>query len=197
MGGFGRSEADQVFDNEDSFLNAAGPVRTEDFESTEPFGTNSDGGVLNTLFFGFEVFSIVDSLKVPDYNYAGLHNTTVGGRNYLASDFDDGGITPNIRFVLDNPTDRIGFYVTDLDSLNMQFFIGVQSYEIPATGDGGEAYFGIILDNPVDEFRLLIVDGADTAYGIDDFSLGVVPEPGSALVLGVACFGLLARRRWK
>lgn len=187
--------ADQIFASEADFLNAAGPVITEDFESTVPFGTADGGGVLNALFFGFEVFSIVDSIKVPDFNYAGMHNTTAGGTNYLASDYDAGGITPNIRFELENPTNRIGFYVSDLDSLDMQVFIGSSSFLIPTTGNGGEAYFGVILDSEFDRVSLFIPDGADTAYALDDISIGAIPEPGSALLLGSACIFFIASRR--
>jgi hypothetical protein len=104
----------------------------------------------------------------------------------------------------DRPVRAIGF---DLIALSDNpFFISIStsspSSRLPFFTFSGDAFFGLLLDdgdifgvgmNPFGPSSV----GKAAPFAIDNLQIASVPEPGTALLAGLAALGLLARPRWR
>lgn len=193
------SYAGTIYSTEASFLASAGTTTTEDFESY-PTGSTGSGAVANYTFDDFSVSSDPAAIKVLGSSAYGNHNTTSGGSKYLSFDTDIGSVGSDIIFEFDfgfSPLNAFGLYFTDTDHAVEVVIDGV-SYDVSATGDGGENYFGFVSDV---SFSSIMINGGstDSHWSVDDVSYAVasVPEPGSVFLLVAALSGLAVRYRGK
>jgi hypothetical protein len=170
----------QIFDNQAAFLAAAGPVETEDLEDEPVIGDCNGGGQVQIDLDGFTATSNPAALKIPNTECFGGHNTTPGGVKYLLADTDMGGVSADVTFTFDAPITAFGMYMTDLDANDLQITINGIPYIVPAHGNGGESYFGIIEDTPFTVVDMVIVPGADSSYAFDDIARGVGATPVTA-----------------
>ncbi len=186
-GGPAAVAATTVFENQLDFLLAAGPLSTEDFEAVPLVGDLNGGGVVLLAFDGFRALSDTDALKVLDVQDVGNHGTSPGGPRYLSADTDSLLRTATVTLQFEPSVSRLGFYVVDLDTFDMEVTINGVSYVIPATGNGGMAYFGILSDTLIAEV-LLDSLGSEVQYSLDDVAFpappvsipaGAVPDGGS------------------
>ena len=175
-----------IYSSQGDYLLAAGALRSEDLETHALVGDAGSGAVGVLPFTGFRAVSDPAGLKVLDVEVVGNHNTTAGGSQYLSADTDSlESATVTLQFT--PSVDRVGFSVVDLDTFAMEVTINGVTYVIPTTGDGGQAYFGIISDTSFDEVLLAPMTG-DVHYSLDDFAYpnpplefgtGWVPNGGS------------------
>jgi hypothetical protein len=104
----------------------------------------------------------------------------------------------------DRPVRAIGF---DLIALSDNpFFISIStsspSSRLPFFTFTGDAFFGLLLDDG-DIFGVGMnpfgppSSGRAAPFAIDNLQIASVPEPGTALLAGLAAMGLLARPRWR
>lgn len=166
-----------TFTDRDEFLSAASGF-TENFER-EPWTADCDsGGTALMTFFNFEVSSDPPALKLLRDGCFGNHNTTIGGKRYLGADTDSAGASAAVTFLFDRALHVFGTYVVDLDMAPLEITIAGQSYEVPATGDGGEAFFGILASETFSTVTCRIVgEDGDSHYSFDDVTYGTA-SPG-------------------
>jgi hypothetical protein len=143
------------------------------------------------------VFGLSDGPIDPKFGY----NTTPGGSEFFqfAPKVGIGTATMTVSFPYQ--VQAIGLYLTGLGTANgdlhVMFNDGTPT-DLAVTGmaSGGVQYFSFIDPNKSFtsiSFQLRGVTGTSRdVFGIDDVLLAVVPEPASALLLGMGVLGLLA-----
>ncbi len=175
-----------TFTDRNDFLDATSGL-TENFER-EPWTADCDsGGTAAMNFFNFDVASDPPALKLLRDGCFGNHNTTIGGKRYLGADTDSADVSAVVTFTFDPPIHSFGCYVVDLDVTPLELTIGGQAFVVPATGDGGDAFFGIIASGPFSTVTCRITgEDVDSHYSFDDVTFGVlspgpveVPEGGT------------------
>ena len=172
-----------VFNDQGSFLSAAGPLSREDFED-EPLVGNPDSGAVPSIAFDFfTATSTPTALKVLGSPAFGNHNTTPGGQKYLSADTDLGFTGSTVQFIsFAAPVSTFGLFLVDIES-GATVTINAIPYNVASTGDGGTRYFGIIEDVPFTSVALS--GGQDSHWSMDDV-VANVPEPPALLLSVVA-----------
>jgi len=192
------SQGAVIYTDQASFLSNVGIFETEDFESYPLIGDTGSGAVDIYSFADFTVSSIPPAIKLLGAPFVGNHNTTVGGSKYLSFDTDLGGVGTDatLTFHFDvSPIYSFGLYLIDLE-MSAQVVVNGINYNVPSTGSGGEAYFGIVSDIA---FSSVILDGGstDSHWSIDDISYTAIPEPSSLATISlVSGLGLFIRRKF-
>jgi len=175
----------QLFTNQADFLAATGAINCEDFESWPTTG-DCTSGVQSVIDFGpFRVEGASDeggAVKILDAPCTGNHNTTPGGIKYLSGDTDVAFRNAQIDFEFDDATCAWGAYIIDAEQ-GIEITINGNVYLVPPTGDGGEAFFGIIDTGMFVTVELRVAVGSDSHYSIDDVCYGC---PECFLVVGNA-----------
>jgi len=166
-----RTEGVTIFDDQAAFLAAAGQVLTEGFEDEAPVGTGNSGGVASLAFDDFSATAVPAALKILDVPWVGNHNTTPLGKQYLSGDTDTLMASADLTLTFASPIHNLGMFLVDLDAFDAEVTINGATYIIPAHGDGGESYFGILSDV---EFTEVAVGstGGDNHYSLDDLAYG-------------------------
>lgn len=191
---------------EAAFLAAAaanGAVVTETFES-QAVGFYSPVAIINGTV----------SYATDDYGpgLSGINNTTFG--NVFGFNVTPGGeqwlgfpdfFNSSATFVFDTPTNAFGFWTTGVQTLFTASIEVIQLdgtlavYSIPVNVDGGTSYFGFIDSTLFTAVRIVNTgnNGLADAWGIDDVSYNVVPEPAAwaLMIVGFGLVGAAARRR--
>jgi len=180
-----------VFPDQASFLTAAGPVITEDFEDELLIGTPHSGAMTPIAFDDFTAGSTPAALKVLDVEWYGNHNTTPGGSRYLSADTDISYQSSEVSFTFDFPVSAFGLYLIDIEE-SVVLTINGNNYTVPANGNAGESYFGIITDSL---FTLVHMDMGveDSHTSMDD--IAYIPEPATIMLLGLGSLALIRRKR--
>lgn len=93
----------------------------------------------------------------------------------------------------------IGFYMTDPNDAGGRFDINGNTYLFQdifgsALGSGKVFYVELYDEDGIDNFTV-IANNEDDGYGIDNVTIGRVPEPGTLALLGLGIAGLTAARR--
>lgn len=158
-----------TYDNQADFLAAAGAVTTEDFESEPASGLCSGGIVALLVLSDFTATSSPDALRVNNVACFGNHNTTPGGANYLSVDTDIGFVSGDVLLSFAAPIDAFGLYLVDIEG-SLEITIHGNVYPVPGTGDGGEAYFGIISAAPFTSIALSDPTTNDSHWSMDDLA---------------------------
>jgi hypothetical protein len=156
---------------------------------------NINTGETITLNYGTSLTnSLVLTLSGNSINQGAVIGEPTSGTGMLGL----AGDASTRTFTLDNPLLTLGIFNTDrndaarLPVLTVTYLDTTTASTSGATAD--EVYFhGLTgtLDNPIVSFS--ISQNAFIRY--DDLGFTVVPEPGSALLLGLASFGAFVRRR--
>lgn len=148
---------------------------------------------------GVHTGELIDAIKVSNMPAGrnGNHNTTVGGANFLGFDTNAADVGSNVHVEFVNPINALGFYYIDDDTQNFNITVGGQTYTFGPTGDGGQAYFGIVLNHPITSFDMDAV--TDSHWSIDDLTYGLaqVPIPPAALLFAssLGLLGFVVRRK--
>lgn len=165
-----------TFNDQGDFLAAAGPVTTEDFEDEPVVGSCASGGQVALSFDHFDAAASLPALKVLDTDCGnGNHNTTPGGTKQLSADTDLGGVSADVTFSFNTSVHAFGLFLIDAEGGSTQITINGNSYLVPPTGNGGQAYFGILSDVAITTVDFAIVDGSDSHYSFDDVAYGAGP----------------------
>lgn len=165
--------AARTFTDRDLFLAAITGKETENVER-EPWTAECDGGGLPSVqFFDFEVTAEPAALKVLRDACFGNHNTTPGGKRYLGADTDSADVSAVVTFHFERNLHAFGAWIIDLDVAGLEVEVAGETYEVPATGEGGEAFFGVLTAAPFQEVTCRIAGGGvDSHYSFDDIVSG-------------------------
>ena len=157
-----------VFTTRAAFLSALDGRLTETFEH-EPWTATCDSGAVAAMsFFDFDVTSQPAALKLLRDGCFGNHNVTPGGKRYLSADTDSADVSAVVDFHFDAALHAFGTYLIDLDDTGAELEINGATYPVPATGDGGEAFLGILSAATFHQVTCRIVGGVDSHYSFDD-----------------------------
>ena len=177
---FAAGAAVNTYDDRFVFLDAAGFLHLEDFEAADLVGEPGSDGVYMLAFHGFRAEAPIPSLKLVDYEGAGVHGMSTYGPQYLAADTGSLLLSTELTLRFDPPIDRLGFFIVDLDSFAMGVTVNGVTHVIPPTGNGLDGYFGIVSDVDFSEVVLYSL-GSENHYSLDDLSF---PEPPPGLAAG-------------
>ena len=198
---------------EADFLSQLTGVGTEDFEN---FAT-TEASPLDLVFPGAGTATLLGTGEINlDTSFdSGNGAYPISGTQNWLSFLGDGGF--NVSFT--ESIAAFGFYITDLGStqLNLELTLADGSiqnilvpnstrFDDPPAGSGSILYYGIIAENPGEEFTnvAFTFPGDSTrsgdGIGLDDITIGtrqqVVPEPLTILGAGVAvAFGTGFKRK--
>lgn len=191
---------------EAAFLLAAaaqGPVTTETFEG-KAIGYYSPitipGGTITyaTANIGNGFSGVSDTTLGNLYGF----NVTPGGTNWFGfPDFTASAAT----FTFAKPVKAFGFYTTGVQTEFSAMIEVVQldgtsaTYALPLNANGGTSYFGFVDSTPFTTLKIVQTNqpGFGDAWGIDDVSYAMVPEPAAwaMMIIGLGLVGAAARRR--
>ena len=187
-------------------------------------GAGAFGGQVKTETFesaanGFYSPLVLDGLKIT-YNTAnfgpglsGVNSTTIGGPLYGFNVTPGGSkwlgfpdfLNSTATFKLNKASHSFGFYLTGVQDIQtsqitLKLLDGsLATFNVPLNTAGGVTYFGLTDTTGFTEVRLQQANkpGFADAYGIDNISFGVVPEPATwaLLIAGFGMVGVARRRR--
>jgi hypothetical protein len=93
----------------------------------------------------------------------------------------------------------VGFFMTDPNDAGGRFSIGGSSYsfgDIFGSGLGnGKVFYVTLYDETGIEDLTIVTNNGSDGYGIDNVTIGTVPEPGTVALLGMGLLGLVVARR--
>jgi hypothetical protein len=165
-----------LFTDKAAFFAAAGVLTTETFED-EPWSATCDSGAAALLEFDdFTATSDPAALKLLREGCFGNHNTTQGGRRYLGADTDSAEASAVVTFAFAESLGAFGTYLVDLDAAALEAEIDGVAYPVPANGEGGESWFGIVSDTAFATVTFRIIGGIDSHYSLDDVAYGSPEE---------------------
>ncbi len=193
-----------TYTNQASFFTAmGGAVTTEDFESYSAgtvitnqltdialVTTDGDNGSVQA-----EIGSIA-GLPFPMTN--GL--PTSSGDRFLSSELASGVFaSAGLNFMLVGGTSGVGFYVVDgspLGGFKIDIFNGAVLVDTATFGAQTlpSSFIGLTSTQTFDSFAIDSLSDVDS-WGIDDLSIGTIPEPGTALLVGFGLVGMAMRRQ--
>lgn len=186
-----------LFSDQTSFLNAAGSVTTENFESSTLSGSETSGALSSLNFNFLAVSSTPPSVKLLGIILSnGNHNTTLGGSRYLSFDTDQGSVSADATLIFNLPQSisALGFFLIDVEE-GVSVSINGIDYLVSPTSDGDVTYFGIISESP---FATVLLDAGvnDSQWSIDDMAVKMVPEPTMPvlIIVSIVMFGRQSRR---
>jgi hypothetical protein len=191
---------------EAAFLLAAsaqGPVTTETFES-KAVGYYSPIAIANGTIT-YATTNIGNGFSgVSNTTFGNLYgfNVTPGGTNWFGfPDF----LASQATFTFAKPVKAFGFYTTGVQT---EFTASIEviqldgssaTYSLPLNTAGGTSYFGFIDSTPFTTVKIVQANqpGFGDAWGIDDVSYAMVPEPAAwaTMIFGLGLVGAAARRR--
>jgi hypothetical protein len=181
-----------------SFLATLASAATEDFE-----GIATNVAAPLSLDFGSQSGTLSGAdAKVLD---APVPN----GWQYASSGTHFADATQNVSITFNQPQRALGFFVTDIGDGEHGAQItltlanaGTQSITVPnqmgGQANGSILFFGFVVD-PASQFTGVAFGGYqpdNDSVGLDDITIGTIPEPGSlGLILSLGVAGLAGRRR--
>lgn len=202
-----------VIENFDSLGTAAHYVGTDQNKSWEnassSFVTNVGTFTLNTVGQGSSSWTdatnanngslTIESAKTGESGRESLSNYA---RDLWLDSNDAKSVTWNLGSPLTGSFNSFGFYMSDVNDvggiLTLKFFNGTWgTYVLPAhQSNGNVGYVTVISDSNIvgGTFSFLNNSGSD-GWGIDDVTVGNVPEPGALMLMGLGLLGLGAARR--
>lgn len=203
LGASAAHAADATFQSEAAFRAAAGNTVVESFESlpAQTRSLNPISAPLFTIWTDTTPIGVQTGTNTPDTGFGAF---AVDGSHYV-SVYRPGLPQGPIHFQLAAPSTAFGFYITDVGEVagevtvktNVGAFstgnLVLDAYP-PLLSNGSLRFLGFTQAQPFSEV-VLNVTGPDEAFGLDQVYLSAVPEPASALLLGLGLAGLLARRR--
>jgi hypothetical protein len=194
--------ADSVFTNEGSFAAAAGAAAIESFETTAPRLRSTAPLVTSrfTLTGGATPIGVQSGVDNPEPAFGA--SATDGLR--FVSVYLPNQPQGTLVFDLLTPAKAFGFNITDVgeasgvvtlrtDAGAYAAGINVGTYP-PTFGNGNVQFFGLTQDVAFTRV-FLTVTGLDDAYGLDKIYITAVPEPTTALLMGLGAAALWMRRR--
>jgi hypothetical protein len=196
------------FTDRATFEAAAGALLS--FESFEalPLDTSTaqqdevvvDGFTLSAVNEGF---TFLPPLSVQGVTSTGGAFATDGVQHINVGSLFNSGQNNDVvlTFAFNSPIDAFFVDLTDLGGLDSQadprgiFEVAGETVTIydASTRGGMLRTVGFILDTPVTSFDLRTTAG--DSFGVDAVSFGLIPEPATAGLLGIAGLTLLRRRR--
>lgn len=182
-----------------SLSGRADAVTLIDF-SNSPVGALSAGSILTTQYSSFGVIFSATENGLP-VNLAVVDNYTVAAGGIYLGNTDSNTFLnrhDTITITFSNPVNNVSWLTESLGNLSITFNAYsssnalLQTVVTPAAGvSWGATSFSVSgisrieANQPVDNW----------AWGLDNLSYTAVPEPASALLLGLGSLGILARRR--
>ena len=192
------SNATTIFSDRSIFESALDSFIIENFENSTVTGTPDGGATASAIFGAFTVSSLPLAVKILETPFFGAGNTTIGGSRYLCLDTDifyQGSVS---TFMFSEPVRGFGFDYTQLNQPATMPVITIASDVFPMALNPtpfekvNPLFWGIISDMPF--LSVTIDSGIDSGYGIDQLTMSTtapIPEPSTALLIGVGVIGLL------
>ncbi len=189
------SASAQIFTDRAAFQTALGAFTVETFETAPLIGTVDGGSVPSFILPDFTVNASPSAVKVLDTPApAASFNTTPGGSRYLYLDTDIGFQGTLTTFQFSSPLFAFGFDYTGHPAL-LFCQLGGQGFTLTGTSGATDLRFwGFIGASP---FSTVSLDSNYiSAYGIDQVTFAIVPEPSavSVLVMGLCTTAVFARK---
>lgn len=195
--------ADAGFTSEGDFIAAAGATSFESFEQL-PTGPRAVSAITTPLFTISTATTPIGVLQTGvNSPVDGFGSAATDGIHYVSA------YLPNVSqgtltFTLAAPSKAFGLYLTDIGETDGQIILrtnaGAFSSDLiagthpPLLPNGYVRFVGFTQDQAFTQVTLTVT-GVDDAYGLDKVYVSAVPEPASALLMGLGLASLLASRR--